>query len=506
MKFQAVITKSLSMKNQSKIIELNDLQSYLLNISVNKVGLCHGVFDLLHIGHIKYLEEAKSLCDVLIVTLTQDKNVNKGPGRPAFNENQRAEAISALECIDFVAINHWPTSIETIELLKPNLYIKGPDYNNLSDDITGNILKEKSAVEKIGGELIFTSGETHSSSTLINQIKRNNSKFGSSWWDNERKNINFKEVMNSFDSVKNLKICVIGEDITDVYSNYRPLGRSSKGSSLVFEQGESETYDGGTLAVAKNLTAFHDDVTLITNKTGKKPIYNINRKNINLGNEIIKERILDAHTSEKVIEFYNNDFELTWDSDSEKIFLKYLNEKKFDLIMCVDFGHGFFTKSIIKAVESLDTFVALNVQTNAGNRGYNYVSKWNKADFVAITAEELSLTLQDKASTLDEKIAELKLNLDFKKIVITQGVQGSTFYDKNQKFYTPAFASSVIDRVGAGDTFLASIAGHIFLDQVSLNSIGLIGNLAAAQVLKHQANKEILNNEDLLKAIQHILK
>lgn len=494
------------MKNQSKIIELNELHSHISSISSDKVGLCHGVFDLLHIGHIKYLEEAKSLCDILVVTLTQDKNVNKGPGRPAFNENQRAEAISSLEFVDFVAINHWPTSIETIELLKPNLYIKGPDYNNLSDDITGNILKEKSAVEKVGGELVFTSGEIHSSSTLINQMKRDSSKFGSSWWDNERKNINFKEVMYSFDAIKNLKICVIGEDITDVYSNYRPLGRSSKGASLVFEKGKSETYDGGALAVAKNLTAFHDDVTLITNKAEKKHMHNINRRNINLGNEIIKERILDAHTSEKVIEFYNKNFELTWNPDLEKTFIKYLSEKKFDLIICIDFGHGFFTKSIINAVESLDTFLALNVQTNAGNRGYNYVSKWSKADFVAITAEELSLTLQDKTSTIDKKIAKLKSNLDFKKIAVTQGAKGSTFFDKKHSFYTPAFSRSVKDLVGAGDTFLASIAGHIFLDKISLNSIGLIGNLAAAQVLKYQANKESLNNEDLLKAIQHILK
>jgi rfaE bifunctional protein nucleotidyltransferase chain/domain len=494
------------MKDHTKILEIYELEKSLRDLSHKKIGLCHGVFDLLHIGHIKYLQEAKSLCDFLVVTITQDKNVNKGPGRPAFTENQRAEGISALECVDFVSINQWPTSIETINLIKPDFYIKGPDYVNMSDDITGNIKKEKLAVENNGGELIFTSGETHSSSTLINEIKTNRSASESNWWKKDRKKINLKRILDSFSTLEDLKVCVVGEDITDIYSNYRPLGRSSKGASLVFEKGRSDIYDGGTLAVAKNLTAFHKNISLVTNRSQKENQYKINRKDLDLGNEIVKERILDSHTSEKVIEFYNSNYELIWDKDSEKSFLKYFKDNKFDIIICVDFGHGFFTQTIINAIESLDTFVALNVQTNAGNRGYNYISKWKKADFISITAEELALTLQDKVSSLNDKVSTLKSILDFNQIVITQGAQGSSFFNKTSKFHIPAFAGSVKDRVGAGDTFLASVAGHIFLNSLDLNSIGLIGNLAAAQSLKHQGNKEILNKEDLLKAIQHILK
>ena len=494
------------MKDHTKILEIYELEKSLRDLSHKKIGLCHGVFDLLHIGHIKYLQEAKSLCDFLVVTITQGKNVNKGPGRPAFTENQRADGISALECVDFVAINQWPTSIETISLIKPDFYIKGPDYVNLSDDITGNIKKEKHAVEKVGGEMIFTSGETHSSSNLINEIKKNDSVSKSNWWKEERKKISYKSILDSFSAIESLKICVVGEDITDVYSKYRPLGRSSKGASLVFEKGNSEIYDGGTLAVAKNLTAFHSSVSLVTNKSKKTNDYIINRKDFDLGNDIVKERIIDNHTSEKVIEFYNKNYELTWNKDSENSFLKFFKDNKFDIIICVDFGHGFFTKTIIEAIESLNTFLALNVQTNAGNRGYNYVSKWNKADFVSLTHEELALTLQDKTSSLDEKVVALKSIIDFDKIVITQGAQGSTFFDKTSNFHIPAFAGSVKDRVGAGDTFLASVAANIFLNSLDFNTIGLVGNLAAAQSLKHQGNKEILNKDDLLKAIQHIIK
>ena len=67
---------------------------------------CHGVFDLLHIGHIRHFEQAKACGDVLVVTITSDDYVNKGPGRPAFNENLRTEAVASLGCVDYVAVNY----------------------------------------------------------------------------------------------------------------------------------------------------------------------------------------------------------------------------------------------------------------------------------------------------------------------------------------------------------------------------------------------------------------
>ncbi len=104
------------------ILTINEL-SQILDEARNqkqKIVLCHGVFDLLHIGHIRYLEQAKQLGDILVVTVTQDCHVNKGPKRPAFPEHLRAESLAALDCVDYVAINQWPTAVETIRRLKPD--------------------------------------------------------------------------------------------------------------------------------------------------------------------------------------------------------------------------------------------------------------------------------------------------------------------------------------------------------------------------------------------------
>lgn len=132
-----------------------------------KIVHCHGVFDLLHPGHLKHFEEAKTLGDFLVVTVTADRFVNKGPGRPVFSENLRAEALAALSLIDYVAINETPTAVEPIALIQPDFYVKGQDYEAREKDQTGGILKEEAAVLAVGGKIHFTHGITFSSTQLL---------------------------------------------------------------------------------------------------------------------------------------------------------------------------------------------------------------------------------------------------------------------------------------------------------------------------------------------------
>src|SRR5438309_12087376 len=92
-----------------------------------RVVLCHGVFDLLHPGHIRHFEAARREGDLLVVTVTPDRFVNKGPGRPVFNQRLRAESVAALVPVDHVAITDSPTAVEAIHALRPDVYVKGSD-------------------------------------------------------------------------------------------------------------------------------------------------------------------------------------------------------------------------------------------------------------------------------------------------------------------------------------------------------------------------------------------
>ena len=104
-----------------------------------KVAQCHGVFDLLHRGHLHQFEQVKAKIDILIVSLTADQYVLKGPGRPVFNQNIRAEMLAALELVDFVTMVESISAIDIIKLLKPDYYVKGQSYQEESEDITGKI-------------------------------------------------------------------------------------------------------------------------------------------------------------------------------------------------------------------------------------------------------------------------------------------------------------------------------------------------------------------------------
>ena len=111
---------------KNKIYSITNLEKKLIEIKKRKkqIVLAHGVFDLLHVGHIKYLKKAKSFGDILIVSITSDIHVNKGPGRPYFNQKLRAEFLEAISFVDYIIINNFETSEKIISIIKPDYYVK----------------------------------------------------------------------------------------------------------------------------------------------------------------------------------------------------------------------------------------------------------------------------------------------------------------------------------------------------------------------------------------------
>ena len=137
-----------------------------------KIIHCHGVFDVIHLGHINHFKKAKSLGDILIVTVTADEFVNKGPNRPIFPLDIRMELLANLEFIDLVCPNHSQSAVPAINKLKSDIYCKGKDYKNNSSDISGQIKLEKKAVNSFGGKIFYTDDEILSSSKIINMLNK----------------------------------------------------------------------------------------------------------------------------------------------------------------------------------------------------------------------------------------------------------------------------------------------------------------------------------------------
>jgi len=153
---------------KEKIKSIEEIEGLIaaLKKENKKIITTNGVFDILHIGHIRYLNEAKNLGDVLIVALNSDNSVKqiKDPRRPINNENIRAEAIASLSCVDYVLIFPEKTPIDVLSKLKPNIHVKGGDYNL-------DQLPEKNVIEKNKGKIVLIPEiEGYSTSNLIDKI------------------------------------------------------------------------------------------------------------------------------------------------------------------------------------------------------------------------------------------------------------------------------------------------------------------------------------------------
>ena len=155
---------------EGKVVSIEELAQRVaaLKAAGKRVAHCHGCFDLVHPGHIKHLQAARRLADALVVTVSPDRFVDKGPGRPAFPEQLRAESVAALECVDYAAVNQWPTAEETIRLVRPDFYVKGQEFEQLQD-ATGKLQREVAVVRESGGEMRFTHEIVHSSTALLKQ-------------------------------------------------------------------------------------------------------------------------------------------------------------------------------------------------------------------------------------------------------------------------------------------------------------------------------------------------
>ncbi|MDO9528642.1 MAG: PfkB family carbohydrate kinase [Syntrophales bacterium] len=508
------------MRYKKKIKPLNELAELLssLRSEGNKIVHCHGVFDLLHVGHIRYLEHAKKMGDTLVVTVTQDHHVNKGPNRPAFTEHLRAESLAALDCVDYVAVNQWPTAVETIKLLKPDFYVKGSDYKDSKDDITGKIKDEAEAVQSIGGEIRFTEDITFSSSHLINSIIPSFDEETNRYLHDFRRKYSPDDILSQIENLRELKVLVIGEAIIDEYVYCESMGKSGKESVLVMKYLSKERYAGGALAIANHLADFCDSVSVAcylgAEKTEEDFVRNTLKANIDPlfvykseSPTIVKRRFVDSYSLAKLLGVYKLNGEQL-NPDEENILCNILEERlpEYDVVIVADYDHGLLTPNVIDLLTNKSRFLAVNTQINAANMGFHAISKYAHADYVCIHEGEIRLDRRSRKGDLKDLVHDLANRMGDPSIMITRGSNGSLFYRKDEGFTScPAFAVKVVDRIGAGDAVLA-LTAVMSADSIPADVINFVGNLVGADAVSIVGNERSIDRVKLLKSITGLMK
>ncbi len=480
--------------------------------------MCHGVFDLMHIGHIRHFEEAKKFGDVLLVTITPDRFVNKGVHRPAFPQSLRAEAVAALEVVDFVAINPQPTAVDTIRLLSPNVFCKGSEYLSNQVDAESNLHPEIKAAEEVGAQIQYTNGVVFSSSSLLNSHIRTFPTKTEAWLDSFRARYSSKDIIESLDRLRSLKVLVVGEAIIDEYVSCDVIGKSTKDPVLAGKYTSTEAFAGGSLAVANHLAGFCERVGLITclGEIERREAFvrgtllpNVEATLLTKHRSptIHKRRFVDAYTQNKLFELYvMKDKSLEAEDEAKLLDAFEAQLKNYDVVVVTDYGHGMLTPSSISALCESTRFLAVNAQSNAGNRGFNPISKYGRADYVCLAHHEVAMETRMREGDYKDLLTEVAQRIDCSRFTVTLGKSGSLHYEENRGFTeVPSFATRVADRVGAGDAVLALTSLLVAQDE-AWDVVGFIGNVAGAQMVTELGNRVPVSRVPLAKHIISLLK
>lgn len=449
-----------------------------------KTVLAHGCFDVLHLGHIRHLEEAKKQGDRLVVSVTADCFVGKGAGRPHFSCAERVEQLRALACVDEVVVSDAPDSIDIIDRIKPAVYVKGIDYKD------ADLSAEREAVERHGGRIHITTTEKWSSSRLINAER-----FGSetlAYLDRLRSSGGLDRILHAFDAADGLKICFVGETIIDEYRYVSALGRPAKEFILAGVETGKEEFEGGVWAASRHAEWQH--VNIVTSHA----------------HPIRKTRFIEGAGTRKVFETYSaRSVDLAQDAREAFQLRMIAAMDKCDAVIVLDFGHGLLGPQERHFAETAK-FFAVNAQTNAGNFGFNPVTRYSHADYVCVDDPEARLATSMNADPIEDVIRfGLAAKINAPRITVTNGRNGATTFDRaagaNRVTHVPAFAFGGVDTMGAGDAFLA-VSAPLLAAGLDTEAAAFAGSVAGAIKVSIVGHRRHVGREELVQTIEALLK
>ena len=492
----------------AKLISASQLKGIKKNQKSKSIGLCHGAFDILHNGHLEHFNEAKKKVDVLVVSLTGDKFIQKGPNQPYNNETNRSKFLLNIRNIDYVYIDHNITALDVIKKLKPNFYFKGKDYNE--KDITNNLNKEVGVLEKNKGKLIITNTKLQSSTRILNNMEKTSEGQVDNFLRKISKNKGFEEIFKATEKVKNMEINLIGEPIIDNYIFCKMTGLTTKDPAISSVVEKIKSIPGGVVAVAKVLSMFAKKINLYTFGSNKdlfkyfKGYKNIKLYNLDKTQRIqTKTRYINSNRFEKLFQITNfkkNYFSTTTSKKITKIIKKFKN----NIIVC-DFGLGLFEGEILEKLENNKLRKYLNVQSNSINFGYNLFTKYKNFDYLSLDEREWKLGFGTTEKVdLSGYIKKLKKNKFFS-CALTKGKRGSEYYINTSKFSSPVFIKNTTDTTGCGDAFFA-ITSLMIKSKLNPSLIPFVGNVYAGMHSQYFGNEIITSKIKFLKYIKSMLK
>jgi rfaE bifunctional protein kinase chain/domain/rfaE bifunctional protein nucleotidyltransferase chain/domain len=463
-----------------------------------KVVMCHGVFDIVHPGHLRHLAFAKEKADILVASITADEHITKADMRPYVPQELRALNLAALETVDYVIVDANPTPIENIKTIQPDYFAKGYEY--FSTKLPARTQEERDAVEAYGGEMLFTPGDvTYSSSALITaQPPRLHIEKLMALMEAE--GISFDDLRDAERSFASYRVHVVGDTIVDAYSYCTLLGAAPKSPTFSVRHQSTERFTGGAAIVAKHMRAGGADVTYTT-VLGDDPLKQFVLEDLESAG--VRAHVFFDHTrpttykqrfiadGQKMLQVDQVDNRAIPEKAIE-VAREAIGSERADVVVFSDFRHGMFTRESVPLLASAIPAGVLRVADSQVSNRWGNILDFEGFDLLTPNEREARFSLGDQDSTVRPLASELFRRAGCRFLILKLGERGLIGYRSAgpmpREFFTvDSFVEHLVDPIGAGDALLA----HAALGLVATKNIvvaAILGAIGAALACERQGN------------------
>lgn len=506
------MSKELFEAYSHKLKTLDKLKANIGNIPRDKkVVMCHGVFDVIHPGHLRHLIYAKQKADILVVSMTADTHIKKGIYRPHVPQSLRALNMAAFEIVDYVIIDNNATPHELLGAVKPDFFAKGYEYGE-DGEINPKTQEEIEILETFGGQLIFTPGDyVYSSSKLITMAPPDLS------YDKlslllRTHGVTIDDLRDTLNKFTGRKIHIVGDTIVDSFTRCSMIGGQTKTPTMSVLFQEREDLVGGAGIVAKHMNAAGGDVTFSTV----------------LGNDSLKDFVLEDFKDSGVkLSAYVDELRPTTNKNAitvggyrllkvdtldnatipQLVLSKLVEEIKntdAEAVVFSDFRHGVFNSNTITALTRAIPIGKLRVGDSQVASRWGNVCEFQGFDLITPNEREARFTTADQDSGIRPLASKVYDEAKCKNLILKLGDKGvlcchnSDHNDPDSFFMVDSFVDQLKDAVGAGDALLAYSTLALLVSKNIVHAT-ILGSIAAAVECEFDGNYPVTPNHVIKK-------
>ena len=494
---------SLSEKFRHKIKTVEELVSILgRRPRARKVIMCHGVFDVVHPGHLRHLLYARSKADILVASITADAHITKGHYRPHVPQELRALNLAAYELIDYVVIDRNPTPIENLREIQPDFFAKGYEYT--AGGLPPKTQEELDTLYAYGGEIIFTPGDIVYSSTRLIDLAPPAIQLEKLLLVMDAQGLSFDALRATLDKLIGLRVHVVGDTIVDSYTHAAMVGGQTKTPtmSVLFER--RDDYIGGAAVVAEHLRAAGANV-LFSTVLGSDPFKDFVLEGLASSgiecNAIVDPTRPTTNKNAIVTGGYRLLKIDTLDnrSISDEILRRLesaIAAGRHEAVVFSDFRHGIFNRRTIPRLICAIPQGAFKVADSQVASRWGNITEFRDFDLIAPNEREARFAMGDQDSGVRPLASALYDAARCKTLILKLGERGVlTCFSSNHEAFdsylvVDSFVDRVVDAVGAGDALLA----YATLAKLATGSDAIatiLGSIAAACECEVEGNVPI---------------